>query len=89
MTESVANGVLKVHMILFAVFEDVLVNPFVHCFRVDLERPNQPGEHFDAPWIPEDSLDVRNIHTKLISKTTFDFKWHFTENPVHGRYSFV
>ena len=64
------------------VFEMYL--PLVNCFGVDLESPNESGEEFNAPWIPEDVLHVCNVHTKLVAESSLHFKWDLSKISVHA-----
>ena len=89
MAERVGDGVLKVQAILLAFLEDVLIDPLVDGLGINLEGPDESCEEFDAPWVSEDGLHVRDIHTELVSKAALHFKWELAENTIHGGDSLV
>ena len=63
--------------------------PLVDSLWINLKSPDDSGEEFDAPWMPEDLLHICNIHTKLIAESSLHLKWDLSKTSVHGRNSLV
>ena len=89
MAKIVLDYMLKIFVLFLAVVKDILIDPAINSFWVNLECPYQSSEHLDAPWVSKHILDIGNIHTKLVCEATFDFKGNFSKDSVHGRDSFI
>lgn len=82
--EALLQHILEIEALFEAVSINVLVDPNERNLGIDLERPDKSGEKFDAPWVFEHHLDIKDVHAELVAESAFDFEGHFFKESVHA-----
>ena len=52
--------------------------PLVDELWVDLERPDETGEHLDGPGVAEDVLHIWHVHTELVAESLLYIEGNLT-----------
>ena len=63
--------------------------PFVDELGINLERPDETGEHLDGPGVAEDILHIGHIHTELVAESLLDIEGNLSEDAVNARDALV